>query len=239
MHFGSTKIFRHLPLVRGHIDQVDCVMNEVDMNKLSSIGPEYYQDSTIAPLSKLISHVQYKKFSLVFKKVSGLDLNHFDNIPPFFISNILLSFLAGQAGLPNVDSMLFNYAKEQGKETCGLEDFEEHFACPGKINNKIHLRNLKAAFRNITKLRKQHQKIEELYHDAQLERLHKKTSKGLGRYKKVLLYDRNFIMRDSIIERSKTQDVLAVMGLGHLLGKKGVLELMKEKGATIEGIKTI
>ena len=239
VHFGSTKIFEHLPTVREYIDRVDCVMNEVDMNKLGTVSPDYYYDPSIPPLSQQISAIQYKRFSIVFKKISGLELDHFESIPPFFIYNLLLSFLAGQTGMPNIDSMLYDYAAKNGKYTCGLEDFDEHFACPGKIDNRIHLRNLKAAFRNISKVRKQHKKIEELYSNTQVERLHKKTSKGLGRYKKVLIYDRNIIMKNSILEQAKQQKVLAVMGLGHLLGQRGVLELMKENGARLEGIRTI
>ena len=239
IHTGSPGIYKHLPKVRSIIDEVDAVLNEVDMNQLANMDASIFLNSTYPPLDKLITSKQFKKYSLVFKKITGQELSNFKYYSPFFIQYIFLKFLIADPSIQDTDSMLFEYAKINKKITGGLEDFQEHFDAVLNIPNKIHLRQLKSTIGNFSKSRKQFKQLERLYSDAQVSKIQKYSMKNMGAYKKPLLYNRNEIMAKALIEQAKNHSTLGIMGLAHLGGQKGVLNILRKKGGSIKGIKTV
>jgi uncharacterized protein YbaP (TraB family) len=46
-------------------------------------------------------------------------------------------------------------------------------------------------------------------------------------------------MAKALIEQAKNHSTLGIMGLAHLGGQKGVLNILRKKGGSIKGIKTV
>lgn len=239
IHTGSPGINRHLPKVRSIIDQVDLVLNEVEIERLSGMSTDVFLEKEHDPLDKMLSKAQYYKFRSAFYKVTGQDLNLYTHYSPFFINYIFLKFLIKDPYAVDVDSHLYEYAVSQTKETGGLEDFEKHFDTIFKIPYKHHLYLLKQSLGNFSRARKQFNRLEYLYSNAKMTTIYKQAVQKMGGYKKTLLYDRNIEMAQSILKHAKTQSTLGIMGVAHLGGQKGVLNLLKKQGASIKGIQTL
>lgn len=239
IHTGSPDINRHLPKVQSIIDQVDLVLNEVEIDRLSGMSSEVFLEKEHEALDKKLSKAQYTKFWSAFYKVTGQDLNHYKNYSPFFINYVFLKFLIKNPSAVDVDSHLYEYAVSQAKQTGGLENFEKHFDTIFKIPYKHHLHLLKQSLSNFSKARKQFNRLESLYSNAQMTTIYKQAVQKMGGYKKLLLYDRNIEMTQSILKHAKTHSTLGIMGVAHLGGQKGVLNLLRKQGAIIKGIKTL
>jgi len=60
----------------------------------------------------------------------------------------------------------------------------------------------------------------------------------MGKLRKMMIDDRNFIMADRIAKMTSQQTAFVAVGAGHLGGKKGVLRLLKLKDIKLKPIST-
>ena len=78
-----------------------------------------------------------------------------------------------------------------------------------------------------------------VYKKQDIQKLHDLSTKeysGTGGYLDLLLYDRNRRWVEQFEKISKENSTLYAVGVGHLGGDKGVINLLKQKGFTIRPI---
>ncbi len=86
---------------------------------------------------------------------------------------------------------------------------------------------------------KQLMKLIKLYEDQDIQGLYKNSKSGLGRLRKVMLYDRNKIMIERIQEQvAERNPSFFAVGAAHLGGTKGVLVGLKRMGLHVRPIYT-
>jgi len=169
-------------------------------------------------------------------KTYGMDLLHLEQFLPLIIFNkISESLLSKDEGFP-LDVFLWNKAKELKLKTEGLETIEEHTSILKELDVKVQIKMLRSLLSNTAKFNKSIRKLTSLYEKENIQALFKVTKSSMGHFRKRLIYNRNLIMAERISNNTDTP-ILYAVGAAHLAGKKGILNLLKQKNYKLSPIK--
>ena len=75
-----------------------------------------------------------------------------------------------------------------------------------------------------------------LYQKANIKKLYKKVKKSSKGMRQLMIYNRNQNMADRLADFAAQHAICAAVGAGHLSGKRGVLNLLKQKGFELKPI---
>ncbi len=235
IHLGSEAINHQVDKVKPWILKCNLVLHETDLSGMQNPPMDLMAADSVSSLKNNLSQSQYRRFNKYFKKITGIPLDQMNHLAPFFIHYFLLQQLSGLGNNPHVDQQLFDFATANNIPTAGIETVADHYAYIHQIDPKYHLKNLKNTLKNLSKTKKTLQHTIELYAEGKQTQLYKKSIKSLGKYKQILLYNRNKKMIHSVLKASKNNAVFVVVGLAHLGGQKGLLNGLKQAGASIHG----
>lgn len=238
IHLGSEAINQQVNKVKPWILEADLVLHETDLSGMQNPPMDLMATDSTGSLKNNLSSAQYKRFNKHFEKTTGIHLDQMNHLAPFFIHYFLLQQLSGLGNNPHVDQQIFDFATSNNIPTAGIETVTDHYAYINQIDPKYHLKNLKNTLKNLSKARKTLQHTIELYAAGKQAQLYKKSIKSLGKYKQILLYNRNAKMIQCVLEASRNEALFVVVGLAHLGGQKGLLNGLKQAGASINGLDT-
>jgi uncharacterized protein YbaP (TraB family) len=173
-------------------------------------------------------------------KMYGLNLDMLDQFKPWFVSVALTQMVMQKANFQSqygVDVQLNERAKTANKNVVGLEsvDFQLNlFDTIDPLDQERMITSNKGPAEAAAELAK----IKDAWlagDVAGLEALFKDTQDESPKMLDIMLNNRNASWIPKIDEMLKGKDdALIVVGAAHLVGKKGVLELLKAKGYTVE-----
>ena len=237
MHVKDRRAFRFKDEVEKSI--LECQAYAAEFN-LEEATHNLSSDSMDLPVGQTLDQIippkKYKKIRKVFLKSTGLDIDFFKYSKPMLVTNMLSEAILSSDMPDSLDIHLWKFAKENGKITLGIETVAEQLEIMNKIPLDYQIKSLVSAGKNFSKFRKQILKLTTQYENGNLQQLYKTSKKGLGSIRKVMLYDRNFLMADRIDKIIKEQSTFIAIGAGHLAGKKGVLRLLKHAGNVVKPI---
>lgn len=237
MHVKDDRAFRHQEKVYGAMDQCDAFATEFNLEEMAqNAGAGIMDLADGQSLAELLPPKAYKKVNKYFQKVTGLELSHFDNAQPILITNLISERILSEDNAMVLDHQLWEYARQQDKILLGIESFEEQMQILAKIPLDYQVKNLTWIAKNFKRFRRQLLKMTELYAEGNLQQLHKSAKKSLKGLRKLLLYDRNYIMAERIGAMIQEQTLCSAIGAGHLGGKKGVLRLLKQQGLVVKPV---
>jgi len=182
----------------------------------------------------------------------GLPIQPFLRMKPWAFTSQLtqLEFLTElQSGIQPLDSMLYNQAKQAGKEVGGLEKLEDQMAVFDSLSEKAQKEMAKASLDQLEKAAKSGEKSTErlikTYLKGDLDEMQKIAKEEEGddaeakAFMKKLLDDRNVTMTAEIkkhLTKSPDKTYFFAVGSLHYPGKKGILALLKAEGYTVERV---
>ncbi len=213
MHVQDERAFKNITFLEDCIASVEAFAAEYD---LDTENPTSFADAMYLP--------------------DGQKLSQLLGPIPFFLTNILSTAQFGMEMNYSLDHYLYESAKAKQKTVFGLESFESQLEIVKKMPMKEQLKSLKEFAVNFKRYRRSIKRTAELYVEGNLVKILKKVKKNSGGMRKLLLYDRNIIMAEKILELSTRQSLFAAIGAGHLGGKKGVLRLLKNKGLEVRPV---
>lgn len=236
MHVRDNIAYRHVDKVIAAMCQCETMMCEIDIDRAQSeIDPMVYMIPD-GRLSDLMSERHFTKCRKVMLKTYDMDLLHLEQFLPLIIFNkISESLLSKDNGFP-LDVFLWNKAKDLKLKTEGLETIEEHTSILKELDIKVQIKMLRSLLSNTAKFNKSMSKLTKLYEQENIQALFKVTKSSMGHFRKRLIYNRNQIMVDRISKCANTPTLYAV-GAAHLAGKKGILNLLKQKNYKLSPIK--
>lgn len=183
-----------------------------------------------------LTKAQYAKLQGIFLDVTGYTFTDVDHLIPMALHNMISeSFIAEDYALP-LDQHLWNFAKNRNMQLEGLESADQQIVTLKSIPLKYQLLGLKHTIRNVKKHRINIIKLSQLYAQAEIHKLYKKSKKSTGRIKHVMIYERNRMMVDEFTRIATQDSLFASVGAAHLAGEKGMLHLLKGQGATIKEV---
>lgn len=238
MHVKSKRVFSAFDQITSYIDQCDAFCLEIDAAETGS--PEM-QHLLMLPaeqsLQNLLKPKEYTRLDRILTQLKGPSILHLSRLRPMHLINMLSSLIMVEETELILDMSLYEYAQQQDKRTFGIETKEEHLHILSSIESEIEIRQLRAIIHNFPAFKKQHHRIMEDYIHGRIDKLYLQGKKSLGKWRKMLLKDRNIKMATRLHKLAKQETVFCAIGAGHLYGKFGVLRLLKLHGAVVKPIK--
>ncbi len=183
---------------------------------------------------------QYKKYSdyiLDSLKIKKSKYKQMNKIKPIFGSSIILSELLGK--IKSYEQELNKIAKKNNMNIVGLETADYQIDILDKISIEKQVEMITDEDMYSKQPLKEYYKIIDTYKKQDLEMINKlfKEEKSMQEFENELLYDRNQNWIKIIEKLSKENPIFVAVGSAHLPGKKGVLNLLKEKGFNVRAVK--
>jgi uncharacterized protein len=188
-------------------------------------------------LRQLITTKEYQKAQKFFSERLKISLDFFTTTKPF-----ILTAIATPTGLKcptsSWEEALTKVAQQRKIEVKGLETVKEQFAVFDNISLKQEAAMLMEVINNPDKSQKDFQQLLAAYDREDIPLLEKlsKADRRTKKLTKALLDDRNRKWIPQIAKIAKTQPTFFGFGAAHLVGKQGVIALLRKAGYTVKPI---
>lgn len=195
-------------------------------------------------LSDLLSPGDYKKVKSYFREHSGLiPFSLMEKYKPLLVESMIMEQSSQCDNMIVVEKLVMDEAKQNDREIKGLETFDYQLGIFDKIPYKLQAQQLvkmiddaeagKSDDENEIKV------LTDAYRKQEINKMDELTKQdpSIGEFADILLYDRNANWAKKLQELMPENSLVIAVGAGHLPGKKGVLNLLREAGYTVEPVK--
>ena len=193
--------------------------------------------------STLEQHVSPETYALAEQKARelGIDMRQLSPFKPWFVALTLSALKLQKLGLdPNygVDRYLAGRATQSGKPVVGLETFEFQIGLFDQLVPKEQELMLRETLEEMDLLEKSAGAIVQAWTQGDSAALEESLLAAMREYPDLyqkLIVDRNRRWLPEIERMIKQgENPLIAVGAAHLVGKDGVIELLKQRGYTVE-----
>lgn len=235
MHLREEVAYTHLAKAQFAIRNTAFLATEFD---LGDAQPEAMHRALQLPegrsLSDLLTASWMKRLEKRLKKMGAEALLSQGQMSPLFFTQCITEHLFDSDHPQPLDAALRDYALAEGKRVGGIETFEEQIDILKAIPLEYQVKSLKEALSNLSAYRKHLRKTAKWYRDAELDQLYQAARKSIKGIRRLMLTQRNMTMADRILEMTKAQTCTFAVGAGHLMGKKGLIALLKARGLQVK-----
>jgi uncharacterized protein len=209
------------------IGEMDLDMRPAEMNM-----PQYDIHQYVNPRA-------YQKLRDQLFKSFKINLDQFSRLHPLMIMSIISTSVLESEHVISLDEHLWEYAKQHGKPTSGLESYEEQLKVLYSIEAGPLYKQLLDISRNPSSIRKHTDKSLELYINGQIHHLYKMSKASMQHLRKKVIYERNINMLSVIDHLDLSTQYFITVGAGHLSGRFGLLALLKKAGWKVRPVRTV
>ncbi|HEX5026851.1 MAG TPA: TraB/GumN family protein [Agriterribacter sp.] len=190
-------------------------------------------------LSDIFSDSDYHKLNIFFRDTIGMPLTLLNTMKPFVLFSILTLKTLPCSTQESYEMAFIKMAKEQHKEVLGLETIEEQMKIFDDMPDSAQVQMVMRYVNEFAEQRKEFAKMVEDYKRQDLDALYQSiiSSPDIAGSEEALLFDRNERWIPIIENALQKESVFFAVGAGHLAGPNGVINLLREKGYTVQGIK--
>lgn len=195
-------------------------------------------------LSDLLSPEDYKKVKDYFEKSeTPLPFAMMEKYKPMLLESMIMKESATCDNMVVIEQLVMKEAKEYDKEIKGLETFDYQLSIFDKIPYKLQAQQLVKMVDEDKDDKKDEQDemkiLTDAYRKQELNKMDEltKDDASIGGFTDILLYDRNANWAKKLKELMASNSLVVAVGAGHLPGKKGVLNLLREAGYKVEPVK--
>lgn len=235
MHAKSDEAYTHLNLATTYLNKCQLFAGEIDLSNTNYSNNEFYLPVDIT-LSDLLGSKKYLKYSKIIKKAFEVDLNLLQKYKPLVAQNIILEKIITESNTLSLDFKLHDLAYKSGMKLTGIETLEEQNNILKIIPIPHQLKMFKDSFSKIKRMKRSLEKTISLYASGNINALYKESKRGLGKIRKIMLFDRNKIMAERIVELIRNESCFVAIGAAHLGGNKGVLKYLKDSSIMITAV---
>lgn len=257
-HLAPLSIIDSIPDFRKALNAADMVVGELDNGVMNS--PQTQRDMMAyvslpgdSTMKHLMSEEDFGLLCAFLKENMRLDLpaSPFMKMKPAMLSNLLTMVISmkyiegGFNPALQLDATVQNMGKNLDKKTGGLETAEQQFEL--LFNSTPLLRqaeNLMCMVKHADQQAQMAKRMVDTYMSQNLQALYDCMQTKLGgncdptpEEMAALLDNRNLDWAARMPQMMAEQPVFYVVGAGHLSGDKGVINLLREKGFTVEPVK--
>jgi uncharacterized protein YbaP (TraB family) len=249
--FGSVHLLKkeHYPLkkvIEDSFEQSDVLVLEIDLSggNLLKAGMYMFQKGMYQGEETLKDNISKKAYQLVSDKMKKMemDIEGFEKSKPWMVAMTVLQRKLMQLGfnpLQGIDLYFLN--KSQGKkEIQGLETVELQVGLFENFSKEESEKFLLSTIMEADQLEKEMNKMISAWSTGDVEALEKTMVENIQEYPELEAFykklndDRNVRMVEKIVSMLKTdKKYFVVVGAAHMVGKKGIVQLLKNKGYTV------
>jgi uncharacterized protein len=191
----------------------------------------------------LQQNISPETYSLAEKQAKelGIDIRALSALKPWLVALTLTTLKLQKLGFsPNsgVDRYLAERASKSGKTTAGLETPAFQIGLLDQLSKPDQEAMLRQTITEMELLDKGLERIVQFWESGDVQSLEELLLSGMRGYPEVhqkIIIDRNrrwLPQIEKMLQESET--TLVVVGAAHLVGKEGVIELLKARGYTVE-----
>jgi uncharacterized protein YbaP (TraB family) len=246
--FGSVHLLKkeHYPLktvIENAFEQSDVLVLEIDLSgeNLLKAGLYMLQEGKYPGEETLKDYISEKTYRLLIDKAKTMDMNleWLNGWKPWMVAFHILERKSMQLGynpMAGVDMYFLN--KSQGKkEIQGLETVEFQVGLFENFSKEESEKFLLSTIMEADQLEKEMNQLITAWSSGDVEKMEKTMTDtireypGLEAFYKKMNDDRNVRMVEKIISFLKTdKKYFIVVGAAHMIGKNGIVQLLKDKG---------
>lgn len=216
------------------------VFLEVDMDD-PSMNMKMMQLSLLRgkKLSDMFSDSDYNKLNVFFRDTIGMPLTLLNTMKPFVLFSILTLKSLPCAEPQSYELTFVKMAKEQSKEVLGLETIEDQMKIFDGMPDSVQVQMVMRYINEFDEQKKEFAKMVDAYKQENLDSIyeHIMSSPDISGSEEVLLFNRNAKWIPIMEAAMQKEKIFFAVGAGHLGGPKGVINLLREKGYSVKGIR--
>ena len=260
-HLAPASFIDSIPGAKAVLDAVDVVCGEVVMSEMESReSQKKVMEAMTLPDGKSLADVltvdEMQRLNAYMKKLLGMNLDNpllkgqMGKMTPMALST-QLQLVQYMKLTPNfnpmklIDAHFQNVAKKAGKTIAGLETVEFQIETLYKGTEiERQKQQLLCMVDNDEYYALQMKELSAAYFAQDMQALLEITDEKMGNLcdstpqeEEALIYGRNAAWVEKMPAMMGEASTLFVVGAAHLPGEKGVLELLKAKGYTVEAVK--
>jgi len=223
MHIRDNRVYWYGEKLYPLIQQADVYVGEMELDDAAQIPFTQTYD-----LKKYLSAKAYEKMRKQLLKSFQLDIELYIHLHPLLaISAISQSQLAAEHQV-SLDEHLWNFASSHEIQTQGLESYPEQVQILHSLDPVPLYKQLIKISRSPSSISQQTHKTLNWYMKGDIHQLYRMTKTSMHGLRKQIIYDRNRIMVNRILEFDEMKKYFIVVGAGHLSGKYGLIALLKQ-----------
>ena len=238
----------NFPLRKNILDALDSskrLVLEIDLNSVPAgsaqrltVEKALYRDGT-----SLAQNIEQETYRLAAQRAAqlGIDMQVLNPMKPWFVALTMMAIKFQQLGLdPNlgVDRYLATRAKDGGKPTSGLETLEFQLTLLDQLSQRDQDSMLRETVTELDLLDQNFNQIVQSWlkgDGASLEALLLASMKEYPDLHQKIIVERNRRWLPQIEKMiAQGEDAMVVVGAAHLVGKEGVIEMLKTRGYKLE-----
>lgn len=206
-------------------------------NRADSSSKLYFlhKDTT---LKDLIGRKYFRRVRNILEEKKPIKEETLQRLKPFHVGR-LLDIASLKCRAISYESAIIKIAKAENIHINGLENAKEHSDVVDNIPLPVQANNLILQLDNLEPRIKNMETYMELYKQKELSQLYYKAvgyPNTNSKFKTNFLDNRNIAWVPNIIGIIQTGPAFFAFGCAHLLGDKGVINLLKEKGYTVSPV---
>ena len=222
------------------ISIADEIYFEIDMDDLGQLLSGFSMGTmkNDTTLTQLYSEEEYQRVKSFFDQHGmGMQLQMFSKMQPMLISALVYQTMLPCTDADGIELSIMQLVHQQKKEIKGLETAAFQAAILDKIPYDTQAKELLNSIDSIKATQAESDEMIKLYKEQDLDKLLEYSLKSDGgtttEVQDVMINDRNRDWAGQFPNITKNKSLLIAVGAGHLGGKSGLLNLLKENGYTI------
>jgi uncharacterized protein YbaP (TraB family) len=190
-------------------------------------------------LSDIFSDSDYHKLNIFFRDTIGMPLTLLNTMKPFILFSILTQKSLPCSEQESYELRFIEMAKAQSKEVLGLETIEEQMKIFDDMPDSLQVQMVMRFVDEFQVQKKEFAKMAAAYKQEDLDAIyqHIMSSPDIAGSEEVLLFNRNKKWIPIMEKAMQKEKVFFAVGAGHLGGPEGVINLLREEGYTVKGIR--
>ncbi|MEO8720333.1 MAG: TraB/GumN family protein [Ginsengibacter sp.] len=220
----------------------DKVYMEMDMDDPSTMlgGMLYMNMRNDTTLESLYTPEEYKRLEQYFSDTLKMPVMLLQKAKPYFLVALLYPRMMNCKTPAGVEEELMKIAKEEKKEIKGLETIQFQASVFDSIPYEWQAKELLKNIDRFTYYKNEFETMLQFYKNQELDSIAGMMNSnefGDEKYDDLLLNDRNKNWVSQLKEIMKNEPVFVAVGAGHLVGEKGLINLLKKEGYKVEPLK--
>jgi uncharacterized protein YbaP (TraB family) len=246
LHFFRKEIYPLNKRIETAFDQANILVVEANVNDITKIDIQKLVDSALyLDLETLEKHVSTETYELIKKESGrlGLPLEMINRQKPWFLALVLESLELLKLGFdPNYGIDKYFLSKAEGKKKIlELESLDYQISLLSNLSDKDQELFLLYTLRDLNILEQELGRLTQAWISGDTKSMESILTRGISEDKGLssifekLIYERNKKMVSKIEDFLRTKEIyFVIVGAGHLVGDRGIIEILKGKGYLVE-----
>lgn len=243
-HFADKGFVDTMKVVNEKLVLADAIVGELIINEDVAIKLMPFMLLKNTSLDKILSPAEFKIVDDYLVKLGQYRLQQFKKFTPMALQVLFIQLTAPKtfsATNPAIDQYFQDYGKANQKKVLGFETPEEQGAILFGDSLKKQIEKLLAFIKDEEKNKLESVKLYQDYIAQDLESLEKISDKSEGYTQEELdklLKNRNLNWLAKLPALMQKQSLFIAVGVGHLVGKDGLIKGLQAGGYTVKPVAT-